>query len=50
MCFSGGMWDASLWGADSLVVHTGLAALQHVGSWFPNQGSNLHHLPCKADA
>ena len=28
----------------------GLVALQHMGSSFPNQGSNLHLLPCKVDS
>ena len=50
-------------GADSLVLgcgllsmwvqclrHSGLVALRHMGSYFPNQGSNLHPLHCKADS
>ena len=29
---------------------TGLVALWHVGSWFPDQGSNLCPLHCKGDS
>ena len=28
----------------------GLVAPQHVGSWFPDQGSNLHSPDCKMDS
>ena len=35
-----GTWALQLW-------HVGLAALQHVESWFPNQGSNQGLLHCK---
>ena len=52
------MWDLYLWRMDSLVVipglqylwHIGLVALQHVGSLFPEQGSNPHPLHCRADS
>ena len=30
--------------------HAGLVASQHVGSYFPDQGSNSHPLYCKADS
>ena len=30
--------------------HPGLAAPQHVGSWFPDHGSNRSPLRCKADS
>ena len=39
-----GTWDPEY--AGSVVVVPGLAALWHVGSWFPSQG--LTHVPCIA--
>ena len=47
----------SLWHTGSLVEaraqklwHTGLVSLRHVGSQFPDQGSNPRPLNCKADS
>ena len=43
-----------LWGLWSTgaryLQDAGFVALRHVGSYFPNQGSNLHFLHCKADS
>ena len=56
------MQDLWLWPMGSLVVAHGLqsggsvvqcagfVALQHVGSSFPNQGSNPHPLHCRVDS
>ena len=40
----------SLVEAHVFLEHAGLVALQYVGSYFPDQGANLHPLHCKVDS